>query len=227
MPDRDARPRGGNCARRHAPPQLDRRADVRVPADVTDHQPRPRPVAEPGAAADRCPDERDQRGDYENVSYRVLNIGNANLLHAYSAEIGVPVTGDVHVRAVEKCRDRRPAPAPRRRLPLLGVRAALRARVAGLHVDDERPRDDDDRADPAHPHRGRARGGRPRGGSRARGRPHWGGQHPDGQPRARAEHVSALRDWIAAHERFNSTGVFDSPFSKRRHRHVALRPRRG
>jgi L-gulonolactone oxidase len=39
--------------------------------------------------------------DYTNVSYRVLNIGAANLLPAYSSEIGVPVDGR-HVDAVDR-----------------------------------------------------------------------------------------------------------------------------
>ena len=41
--------------------------------------------------------------EYENVSYRIFNIGAANYLPAYSAEIGVPVDErNLHVQAVEK-----------------------------------------------------------------------------------------------------------------------------
>lgn len=43
---------------------------------------------------------RDAR--YTDVWYRVLNLGTANLLPAYSMEIGVPVAGDRHVQAVDK-----------------------------------------------------------------------------------------------------------------------------
>jgi L-gulono-1,4-lactone dehydrogenase len=39
--------------------------------------------------------------EYTDVSYKVLNIGTANLLPAYSAEIGVPIDGR-HVEAVER-----------------------------------------------------------------------------------------------------------------------------
>jgi hypothetical protein len=39
--------------------------------------------------------------EYTNLSYKVLNIGTANLLPAYSAEIGVPMDGR-HVEAVER-----------------------------------------------------------------------------------------------------------------------------
>ena len=38
--------------------------------------------------------------EYDNVSYKVLNIGAANFLPAYSAEIGVPMDGR-HIEAVE------------------------------------------------------------------------------------------------------------------------------
>ena len=37
---------------------------------------------------------------YDNVSYKVFNIGNANILPAYSCEIGVPMDGR-HIEAVE------------------------------------------------------------------------------------------------------------------------------
>ncbi len=41
--------------------------------------------------------------DYVNISYRVLNIGAANYLPAYSAEIGVPIDArEHHLRAVER-----------------------------------------------------------------------------------------------------------------------------
>src|SRR3712207_3996225 len=40
--------------------------------------------------------------EYTDRSYRVFNIGAANLLPAYSSEIGVELAGDVPVRAVER-----------------------------------------------------------------------------------------------------------------------------
>jgi hypothetical protein len=39
--------------------------------------------------------------EYSNRSCKVFNIGTANYLPAYSSEIGVPVRGDNHVRAIE------------------------------------------------------------------------------------------------------------------------------
>jgi hypothetical protein len=39
--------------------------------------------------------------EYTDISYKVLNIGTANLMPAYSAEIGVPIDGR-HVEAVER-----------------------------------------------------------------------------------------------------------------------------
>jgi hypothetical protein len=41
------------------------------------------------------------KDEYDNVSYRVLNIGAANVLPAYSSEIGVPMDGR-HLDAVER-----------------------------------------------------------------------------------------------------------------------------
>jgi L-gulono-1,4-lactone dehydrogenase len=41
------------------------------------------------------------KDSYEEVSYKVLNIGAANVLPAYSAEIGVPMDGR-HIEAVER-----------------------------------------------------------------------------------------------------------------------------
>jgi hypothetical protein len=40
--------------------------------------------------------------NYTQVSYRVLNIGAANKLPAYSMELGVPAVDDVHLRTVDR-----------------------------------------------------------------------------------------------------------------------------
>jgi hypothetical protein len=40
--------------------------------------------------------------EYSGPSYKVLNIGAANLLPAYSAEIAVPLAGDRHLEAVDR-----------------------------------------------------------------------------------------------------------------------------
>jgi hypothetical protein len=39
--------------------------------------------------------------EYSGPSYKVLNIGAANLLPAYSSEIAVPLAGDNHVKAID------------------------------------------------------------------------------------------------------------------------------
>jgi L-gulono-1,4-lactone dehydrogenase len=39
--------------------------------------------------------------EYSGPSYKVLNIGAANLLPAYSSEIGVPLAGDAHLKAID------------------------------------------------------------------------------------------------------------------------------
>jgi len=158
--------------------------------------------------------------DYVNISYRVFNIGAANYLPAYSAEIGVPIDeGDVHLKAVEKIVA---VAAERRRLggvyhsspiSLRFVKATssclsmMQGRdtmmielimskhtVGGYELLD------------AHERALYALGGRP----------HWGQVNTlTGSCGLVAAMYPRYGDWQRIHEQLNSTGVFDSPFSKR------------
>ena len=109
-----------------------------------------------------------QDDGYASVSYRVFNIGEANHLPAdldgaVRGYRGRPAPDGGGPRARDRGRAAQGAPA----LPHVPDRAALHGAVAGVRVDDARPRVDDLRADPGdrHPRRGRA-AGRLRGGAR-------------------------------------------------------------
>jgi hypothetical protein len=158
--------------------------------------------------------------DYTNVSYRVFNIGTANDLPAYSAEIGVPVDERaLHIQAVEKIFE----VAARHRalgnayqsspISLRFVRAsdALMSMMHGrdtmmielimlTHTEGgfELLADYEEEL--------YALGGRP----------HWGQVNTlTGSDGLIAAMYPRLHDWLAVHRRLNASGVFDSPFSKR------------
>jgi hypothetical protein len=87
--------------------------------------------------------------DYTNVSYKVFNIGEANVLPADSMELGIAVDGR-HVEAVDRIL--KSPPSGRREgiyhtSPFL---AAVRRPSKALRLDDVRAADDDDRADHGH-----------------------------------------------------------------------------
>jgi hypothetical protein len=158
--------------------------------------------------------------DYTNVSYRVLNIGAANYLPAYSAEIGVPVDErGLHLQAVERVfevadRHRRLGNAYQSSpISLRFVRAstASMAMMQGrdtmmielimlTHTEGgfELLADYEDAL--------YALGGRP----------HWGQCNTlTGSDGLLDAMYPRYREWLAVHARLNGSGVFDSPFSKR------------
>ena len=158
--------------------------------------------------------------DYTNVSYRVFNIGAANDLPAYSAEIGVPVDErGLHLQAVEKvfevaARHRELGDAYQSSpISLRFVRAsgALLSMMNGrdtmmielimlTHTEGgfELLADYEEAL--------YALGGRP----------HWGQVNTlTGSDGLIASMYPRLEDWLAVHRRLNASGVFDSPFSKR------------
>ena len=158
--------------------------------------------------------------DYTNVSYRVFNIGTANDLPAYSAEIGVPVdTRGLHVQAVETVfevagRHRRLGNAYQSSpISLRFVRAsdALMSMMNGrdtmmielimlTHTEGgfELLADYEEAL--------YALGGRP----------HWGQVNTlTGSDGLVASMYPHLEEWLTVHRRLNASGVFDSPFSKR------------
>jgi L-gulono-1,4-lactone dehydrogenase len=160
------------------------------------------------------------RRDYENRSYKVLNIGNANLLHAYAAEIGVPVDArGTHVEAVERIfavaaahralgqvyspsgfslRFVRESPAF---LSMMHGRDTMMIELIQLtHTEGAFE------LLAAYEEDLYALGGRP----------HWGQVNTlTGSHDLIASMYPRYADWLAAHRRFNASGVFDSPFSKR------------
>jgi hypothetical protein len=159
------------------------------------------------------------RRDYENVSYRVLNIGNANLLHAYSSELGVPLEGDCHVRAVERVfavAEQRRALGEAFHSSAFSLRFVRRspAFMSMMHGRDTMMieliqmthTEGGVELLAAHEEALYALGGRP----------HWGQINTlTGSHGLLEEMYPRYPDWLAAHRRLNASGVFDSPFSKR------------
>ncbi|HKG03196.1 MAG TPA: FAD-binding protein [Conexibacter sp.] len=159
------------------------------------------------------------RKDFENVSYRVLNIGNANLLRANSSEIGVPVDGDTHVQAVERVFE---VAAQRRRLGEAFHSSAFSLRfvkgspafMSMMHGRDTMMielillthTEGGMELLAAHEEALYALGGRP----------HWGQVNTlTGSHDLIASMYPRYADWLVVHHRFNASGVFDGPFSKR------------
>ena len=158
--------------------------------------------------------------DYVNISYRVFNIGAANYLPAYSCEIGVPIDErQLHLAAVERIVE---VAAQRRRLGNIYHSAPISLRfvkasdaylsmmqgqntmmielimathtVGGMELQ------------AAHETALQALGGRP----------HWGQVNTlTGSHGVVEAMYPRYRDWQAIHAQLNSSGVFDSPFSKR------------
>jgi FAD/FMN-containing dehydrogenase len=156
--------------------------------------------------------------NYTQVSYRVFNIGAANHLPAYSMEIGVPVEGDIHLRAVERLLEVAEECAREQRLyhtsPIaLRFVAPSRAHASMMHgrptmmielilISD-------------------TRGGRSLLAEHERrladlgARPHWGQYNTLGPGSSLATMYPRWDTWLAVRQRFNETGVFDSEFTDR------------
>jgi hypothetical protein len=158
--------------------------------------------------------------DYVNISYRVFNIGAANYLPAYSCEIGVPIDErNLHLAAVERIVE---VAALRRRLgdvyhsgpiSLRFVKATdacmsmMQGRdtmmielimathtVGGMELQ------------AAHENALYA----------LEGRPHWGQVNTLTGSHGLVEAMyPRYAEWQDIHAQLNSSGVFDSPFSKR------------
>ncbi len=156
--------------------------------------------------------------EYIGKSYRVYDIGRANHVPAYSAEIGVPVDGrGLHLRAIDA---------------ILGI-AARNARLGDVYQTSPlalrfvAPSD----APMAMMHGRRTMMielimlRRTQGGLELladyedalyelEGRPHWG-QVNTLTPAVVRRLYPGLEQWLEVHDRFNASGVFDSGFSKR------------
>jgi L-gulono-1,4-lactone dehydrogenase len=158
--------------------------------------------------------------EYTNLSYKVLNIGTANLLPAYSAEIGVPVDDrGTHVQAVERIRA---IAGQRRELGSVYETSPISLRfvkASSAHLSMMEGRDTmmieliqmtrteggfellaayEDALYELH------------------GRPHWGQVNTLSGSHERVRSLyPRLDDWLGVHAELNSSGVFNSPFSKR------------
>jgi hypothetical protein len=158
--------------------------------------------------------------DYTDVSYRVFNIGTANDLPAYSAEIGVPVDErSLHVQAVERifevaARHRKLGHAYQSSPISLRFVQASDALMSMMYARDTMMIElimlthteggfellaDYEEALYA-----------------LGGRPHWGQVNTlTGSDGLINSMYPRFDDWLEVHRRLNASGVFDSPFSKR------------
>ena len=158
--------------------------------------------------------------DYTNVSYRVLNIGTANLLPAYSCEIGVAVDGEErHIQAVERiieiARERRQLGNVYQGSPIsLRFVKASPAYMSMMH---ERTTMMIELIQPTHTEGGfELLAAYEDALSRLGGRPHWGQVNTlTGSHDLLSSMYPAYERWQDIHRRLNATHVFDSPFSKR------------
>jgi hypothetical protein len=158
--------------------------------------------------------------EYTNLSYKVLNIGTANLLPAYSSEIGVPVDASAsHLEAIDRIR-----------------RIAERYREVGsvYHTSPISLRFVKESSAYMSMMQGRdtmmielIQMTRTEGGFELLaayeealydlgGRPHWGQVNTlTGSNDLVRTLYKRYIDWQDVHRRLNASGVFDSPFSKR------------
>jgi hypothetical protein len=158
------------------------------------------------------------KDEYDEVSHKVFNIGNANLVPAYSAEIGIPMDGR-HIQAVERVFE----VADRQRLlgdvyqssPIaLRFVKASPAYVSMMHGHDTMMME-------LIQLRGNEGGYEMLGAYEEAlyalgGRPHWGQVNTlTGSHGLVASMYPRYEDWQRVHRQMNATGVFDSPFSKR------------
>jgi L-gulonolactone oxidase len=154
---------------------------------------------------------------YDNVSYKVFNIGEANRLPAVSMELGVTLEGDRHLETV----DRILAIAARRRkdeklvhtspiaLRFVAPSRACASMMQGqptmmielILVDGTRGGD-------------ALLAGYEEGLADLGVRPHWGQINALTPARVR-ELYPRWEEWLAVERELNATGVFDSPFTRR------------
>jgi L-gulono-1,4-lactone dehydrogenase len=158
------------------------------------------------------------KDEYDEVSYKVLNIGAANVLPGYSAEIGVPMDGR-HIEAVDRIIE---VAAERRRVGDVYQSSPIAFRFV--------------RASPAHLSMMSGRDtmmieliqlSRSEGGYELLaayedalydlgGRPHWGQVNTlTGSHGLVASMYPRYEDWLEVHGHLNANGAFDSPFTKR------------
>ena len=155
---------------------------------------------------------------YDEVSFKVFNIGNANLLPAYSCEIGVPIDGR-HIEAVETifrvARERRElgrvyqsspialrfVKASPAHLSMMNGRDTMMIELIGLNGNDGGIELLKAYEEALHP---------------LGGRPHWGHINTLSGSHGFVESMyPRLGDWVDVRARLDPDGVFDGPFTKR------------
>ncbi len=158
--------------------------------------------------------------DYVNISYRVFNIGAANYLPAYSAEIGVPIDErQLHLAAVERivevARQRRLLGDVYHSSPI-SLRF-VKATDAYMAMMQGRDTVMIELIMSTHTVGGmELLAAHERALYRLGGRPHWGQINSlTGSHGLVASMYPHYDDWQEIHAELNASGVFDSPFSKR------------
>jgi hypothetical protein len=155
--------------------------------------------------------------EYDNISYKVLNIGAANVLPAYSSEIGVPMDGR-HIEAADA---------------IIGVAAEARklgevyqsspisfrfVKASDAYMSMMNGRDTMmieliqlSRCDGGYELNAAYEDAL----SKLGGRPHWGQVNTLTAGGLLGKMYPRYEDWLDVHRRLNASGVFDSPFTDR------------
>ncbi len=158
--------------------------------------------------------------EFTNLSYKVLNIGTANLLPAYSAEIGVPVDDrGSHIEAVERIRA---IAGQRRELGSVYQTSPISLRFVKASTAHLSMMEGRDTMMIELIQMTRTEGGFELLGAYEEalyelgGRPHWGQVNTlTGSHDLVRSLYPRYDEWQTVHAELNSSGVFDSPFSKR------------
>lgn len=156
------------------------------------------------------------KDEYDNVSYKVFNIGNANLVPALSAEVGLPLDGR-HIDAVERIFQ---VADEWRRLGGVYQSAPIAVRFVKASPALLSMMHDRDTAMIELIQLSGSAGALELTSAYEQalyelgGRPHWG-QLNAMTPDFVASAYPRLGDWRDVQRMFNSSGVFDSPFSRR------------
>jgi hypothetical protein len=158
--------------------------------------------------------------EYTDISYKVLNIGTANFVPAYSAEIGVPVDDRaLHIKAVERIMEiaaaRREIGAVYHTSPIsLRFVKASPALMSMMHGQETMMIE---LIQMTHTEGGlEILAAYEDALYEFGGRPHWGQINTlTGSHEKLASMYPRYPDWLKVHAELNKSGVFDSPFSKR------------
>ncbi len=156
--------------------------------------------------------------EYDNVSYKVLNIGAANLLPAYSGEVGVPMDGR-HIEAADALIR---VAAERRELGDVYQSSPISFRFvkeSNAYMSMMQGRDtmmieliELSRCDGGY----ELIAAYEKELSKLGGRPHWGQVNSLSATEGLLETMyPRYPDWLRVHNELNSSGVFNSPFTER------------